>query len=192
MQAVDALVAQIRRNIGGLDDAQAMIADIRSAYDHDDWESSMEALGDIENPRDVDGVHYNDGGDAASALDRLANDAWDTIKDVFEPWIRAEAEAGAEQAVEAQRAGISPDEYLEWFRYLELACHPRIDRLLPIEEVRDQNTIRDEYATVISTFTADFFRNAVYATVLKDQLGADHLRVLTWPFDDLTNFPPRT
>lgn len=187
MKTVDALIAQIRRNITDVDDAADMMADIRAAHDRQDWGPATEALWRAETPTVLDGVNYESTDKAAGEIDGAAHAVWEGVRDLLEPAIEAEAEATADNVTEARADGVHPDTYLSTLRYWLRACHPKGVYPIPLERIELRKHFRDASRAYIGRVVQDGIHYLVEAEFLKDQLTADHYRALTWPFEDLAD-----
>lgn len=187
MEAADALIARIRRNIADPEDAAAMMQDVRAAFDREGWGPAVDALARTETPMVLDGIRYESTSKAAWAIDSAAHAVWDGIRDLFEPAIEAEAEAAADRAIEARTADVHPDTYLSTMRYWQNACHPKDVYPIPLDRIVLWEHFRDASKAFITRVVQDSLHYAVEAEYLKGQLTADHYRALTWPFDNLTD-----
>ncbi|GAA3808353.1 hypothetical protein ACFQ0G_53475 [Streptomyces chiangmaiensis] len=187
METVNTLIAQIRRNITDSVDATAMMFDARAACDREGWGPALDALSRTDTPLLLDGIRYDTVFNAANAIDAAAHAVWDGVRDLFEPEIEAEAEATADQVIEARTKGVQPDLYLSTMRYWQRACHPQDVYPIPLGRIAIWEHFRDASKALITHVVQLILHHAVTAMILKDQLTADHYRALTWPFDDLTD-----
>ena len=187
MQTVDTFIARIRRNIADPDAASAMMLDTRGACEDENWDRAMDALGKADTPLALDGIRYDTTGDADRAIDAAAHAVWDGIRDLIEPEIRAEAEAGADQAVEAMAEDAGPDDYLDQIRYWDSVCFPRPAYETPFDRLRTWEQFRETAEIAITHVVKQVLYYAVMAELLRSQLTDEHYRALTWPFEDLTD-----
>ncbi|MGW4603699.1 hypothetical protein ACWENS_10560 [Streptomyces sp. NPDC004532] len=184
MEATAHLIAQIRRNITEPADATAMMFDARAARDREDWDSAVSVLARTETPLVLEGVRYATPLDAANAIDSAAHAVWHGIRDLFEPEIEAEAEATADQAIDAIGKGIRPDVYLSTMRYWQDGCHPKDVYPVDLERLAAWEEFRDGAKALMTHAVQLVLHYAVTAVILKDQLADDHHQALTWPFTE--------
>ncbi|MGW2740530.1 hypothetical protein ACWC4D_40855 [Streptomyces sp. NPDC001288] len=185
MATADDLIAQIRGNITDPEDAAAMMADVRSAFDREDWGSAVESLTRTATPTMLDGVLYESTSKAAWAIDSAAHAVWDGIRDLMEPAIEAESEATADNVIDGRAAGREPDTYLSAMRYWLAACPEKDVYRIPLDRIVLREHFRDATKAYITRVVQDSLHYAVEAEYLKDQLTEAQCRALMWPFADL-------